>query len=103
MPEIPQDPSGKGGWPLPVPEGFPSLLFFAEPFAFLDGLLNQILADNSLADFINRLGGLTHARFLFIREFNDIRSESKGRVAAILVQNGQLVQKGQALIEIVKE
>ncbi len=38
-----------------------------------------------------------------MKAFNEIRAESRGRVVAILAQNGQLVQKNQALLHLDKE
>ena len=35
-----------------------------------------------------------------MKAFNEIRSEHRGRVAAILAQSGQLVQKGQVLMHL---
>ena len=74
-PRFPSGPFREEGDLSPSRTDSLMLLFFAEPFDFLDGLFHQILADNSLADLINRFGGLAHARLFFIRDLEDIRAE----------------------------
>lgn len=38
-----------------------------------------------------------------MKVFNEVRAESSGRVLRIVAQNGQLVQKGQPILEMEKE